>query len=69
MKDKPIYVGVSPHSHRLDDTEKVQKKKKGDGYDAEEEKGFKKEQKSGGGVTAEGSQQNKFPRTIEDGLL
>ena len=30
---------------------------------------FKKEQKSGGGVTAERSQQNKFTRTIEDGLL
>ena len=69
LKDKPIYVGVSPHSRRLDDAKKVQKKKEGDGHDFEEEKGFKKEQKSGGGVTAEGSQQNKIPRTIEDGLL
>ena len=69
LKDKPIYVGVSPHSHRLDDAKKVQKKKEGDGHDVEEEKGFKKEQKSGGEVTAEGSQQNKFSRTIEDGLL
>ena len=56
LKDKPIYVGVSPHSRRLDDTEKVQKKKEGEGCDAEEEKEFKKEQKSGGGVTTEGSQ-------------
>ena len=69
LKDEPIYVGVSPHSHRLDDAEKVQKKKEGDKDDAEEEKGVKKEQKSGRGVTTEGSQQNKFPRTIEDGLL
>ena len=56
LKDKPIYVGVSPHSRRLDDAEKVQKKKENDGHDAEEEKGFKTEQKSGGGVTTEGRQ-------------
>ena len=29
LKDKPIYVGVSPHSRRLDNAEKVQKKKEG----------------------------------------
>ena len=68
-KDKPIYVGVSPHSRRLEDDEKEQTKKKGAGWNTEEEKGFKKEQKSGDEVTAESSQQNKYTRTIEDGLL
>ena len=69
MKDRPIYVGVSPHSRRLVNDEKIQKKKEGDGRDDEEEKRKQQKQKAAGGVTAEGSQQNKFPRTIEDGLL
>ena len=43
LKDKPIYVGVSLQSRRLDDAGTVQKKKEDDGHDAEEEKGFKKE--------------------------
>ena len=68
-KDKPIYVGVSPHSHRLENVTKLQKKKEGDGWNTTEEKGYKKEQESGGRVTAEKSQQNKFTRTSEDGLL
>ena len=38
-QDKPIYVGVSPHSRRLEDDEKEQTTKKGDGWNTEEEKG------------------------------
>ena len=68
-KDEPIYVGVSPHSRRLEDVAKAQKKKEGDGWNTEEETRFKKEQKSEGGVTAEGNQQNKSTRAIDDGLL
>ena len=68
-KDKPIYVGASPQSRRLEDDEKEQTKKEGDGWNTEEEKGFEKEQKSGDEVTAESSQQNKYTRTIEDCLL
>ena len=68
-KDKPIYVGVSPHSHSLANVTKFQKKKEGDEWNTTEEKGYEKEQKSGGRVTAEKCQQNKFTRTIEDGLL
>ena len=68
-KDKPIYVGVSPHSRRLENDAKEQKKKEGDGWNIEEKKGFKKEQKSEEKVTADVSQQNKCTRTIEDGLL
>ena len=45
-KDKPIYVGVSPHSHRLKNITKLQKKKEGDGWNTTEEKGYKKEQKN-----------------------
>ena len=56
MKDRPIYVGVSPHSRRLVNDEKFQKKKEGDGRDDEEENGKQKEQKAKGGVTAEASQ-------------
>ncbi|MCV6575511.1 MAG: retroviral-like aspartic protease family protein, partial [Cohaesibacter sp.] len=48
---------------------KLQKKKEGDGWNTMEEKGDKKEQNSGGRVTAEECQQNKSIRTIEDGLL
>ena len=46
-KDKPIYVGVSPHSHSLDNVTRFQKKKEGDGWNSTEEKGAKKEQKTG----------------------
>ena len=60
---------MSPHSRRLEDDEKEQTKKEGDGWNTEEEKGFKKKQKSGDEVTAESSQQNKYTRTIEDSLL
>ena len=38
-KDEPIYVGVSPHSHSLDNVTKFQKKKEGDGWNPTEEKG------------------------------
>ena len=52
-KDKPIYVVVSLHSHRLENITKLQKKKEGDGWNTTEEKGYKKEQKAGGRITAE----------------
>ena len=41
-KDKPIYVGVSPHSRRLEDDEKEQTKKEGDAWNTEAEKGLKR---------------------------
>ena len=42
IKDKPIYVGVIPHSHRLVNDKMDQEKKEGDENDAEEEKGEQK---------------------------
>ena len=59
---------MSPHSRRLEDDAKEQKKKEGDGWNTEEEKQFKKEQKSEEEVIAEVSPQNKCTRTIEDCL-
>ena len=64
-----MYVRVSPHSHRLVDYKKDQKKKEGDGNDAEEEKGEENEQKVKRGAIAEGSQQHKIMRNVDDGLL
>ena len=53
LKDKPIYVGVNPHSNRVDVSEEKEKPTK---------KGVSEE-----GATPE--MVNKFKKTINDGLL